>query len=224
MSVDKQQDTASELYQIDSISFARLIKGLNDKWVTHAYVELPNKERRGVFLNVGPVIVRKGDSNLVHIEISEKDRFRESWSDISAKVALHISKTSEKKLSVNRLNKAIENPFKPTGLQAKLANRLSLKDNRGSIVKSLFPNSSTEENGWALLQFEGVEVDGGVFTPMFILHGMLLIREDCPEEFDVMNLTEQNPIFDDMESCIPVKIDDIIEKDDSVEDEVELNN
>lgn len=194
---------AEKSYDIDSVSFARPIKQLNGEWVSHAFVELENGERRGVFLNVGPLIVRKGTSPYVHMQIEEGERFRQSWPALALKAAKHIS-DGNKKLSFNRLSSAIENPFKETGLVAKLASKLSLKDNRGAVLHSMFPGNSTEENGWALLQFEGLTLDSATIVPRFILHGMLLIREDAPDEFDVMNLTDIGPAFPDLESHLPV--------------------
>ncbi len=195
---------AETSYDIEQVSFARPIQGMTREWMSHAFVELPAGERRGVFLNVGPLIVTKGEGDLVHLQINDSDRFRQSWPTLATKAAQHIANTNGKKLSFSRLCSAIENPFKEDGLTAKLASKLSLKDNRGAIVRSLFPQSN-EENGWALLQFEGLLMDGPIIVPKFILHGMLLIREDVPEEFDVMNLTDMmSPNFDDLESQIPI--------------------
>jgi hypothetical protein len=191
-------------YNIENVGFARPIY-FNDESLIHAYVNLPNEERRGVFLNVGPLIATKGQNDMVHLQIEETDRFRNSWPALANKAAKHIIETSNgQKLSFNRVLENIENPFKESGLVARLANKLNLKDNRGGLVRSLFPNDSSE-NGWALLQFESLSrTKDKKIIPKFILHGMLLIREDAPDEFDVMNLTDISPQFADMESQIVI--------------------
>ena len=186
-------------FNVDTVCFERPIK-VNEEWVSHSYVKIDDHTRRGVFLNVGPVILRKTDSvdgSGIMIELSEKDRFKQSWPKLAENASRHMVENQAlffapgKPATQPRVLRAIEDPFIHNGsILARRATKMSCKDNRGSIVDSLFPNNIQEENGWALLQFEGFAFINRVIQPRFILHGMLLIREDQPTEVDVITLTE----------------------------------